>query len=227
MIITRAIYVQGCARSGNTLIRELCVAAFKGAELVRLTEHRAECSLTHVVDRMTQSIADTRILVASRNYENSFVVNRNLLHTHPEIKILWTLRDPRDVLTSLHPERPGEFYVTPERWIASFELYRQFKDEPQVLTIRYEDLVTRPCATQKRITKSFNLTAIRKFGDAHNFFPCFYENARAMHSIRPIDTNSIHKWRKCSQLTQYLKQIYANHPAIIRMAGDCGYDITL
>ena len=225
MNTTRAIYIQGCARSGNTLIRELCGAAFQGAELVKLTKDQAECSLAHVVELLRQPVAGSRLLVASRNYENSLAMDREFLRANPDVKILWMLRDPRDVLTSTHPDQPGKFYVTPERWIASLRLYDQFKDEAQVLTVCYEELVTNPDAVQARIAQNFNLVASRKFVEAHKFFPRFHENVRAMHSIRPIDSNSVQKWRKNPQLQQYLQQIFASHPMIIPLARECGYEI--
>jgi hypothetical protein len=221
---TRAIYIQGCARSGNTLIRELCASGFQGAELVKLTKDQAECSLAHVVE-LLRPPAKSRVLVASRNYENSLAMDRDLLRANPDVKILWMLRDPRDVLTSTHPDQPGKFYVTPERLIQSLQLYGQFKNEPQVLTVRYEELVTQPDAVQAGIAQSFNLAASRKFVEAHKFFPRFHENVRAMHSIRPIDANSVQKWRNNPQLLQYLRQILASHPAILSLARECGYEI--
>jgi hypothetical protein len=225
MNITRAIYIQGCARSGNTLIRELCVSSFQGAELVKLTKNQAECSLAHVVELLRPPAAGSRVLVASRNYETSLAMDREFLRANPDVKILWMLRDPRDVLTSTHPDQPGKFYVTPERLIQSFQLYGQFKDEAQVLTIRYEELVTNPDAVQNRIAQSLNLVASRKFAEAHKFFPRFHENVRAMHSIRPIDANSVQKWRNNPPLEQYLRRLFASHPAIVSLAGECGYEI--
>ena len=152
-------------------------------------------------------------------------MDRDFLRANPDVKILWMLRDPRDVLTSTHPDQPGKFYVTPERWIASLQLYGPFKHEAQVFTVRYEDLVTNPDAIQARIAQSFNLVASRKFVEAHKFFPRFHENVRAMHSIRPIDANSVQKWRKNPQLQQYLQQILASRPEILSLARDCGYEI--
>ena len=225
MNTTRAIYIQGCARSGNTLVRELCVSSFQGAELVKLTKNQAECSLAHLVGLLGQPAAGPHILIASRNYENSLAMDRDFLRAHPDVKILWMLRDPRDVLTSTHPDQPGKFYVTPERLIQSLQLYGQFKDEPQVLTVRYEELVANPEAVQNGISQSFDLVAIRTFAEAHKFFPRFHENVRAMHSIRPIDANSVQKWRKQPQLQEYLQRIFASHPAISSLARECGYEI--
>ena len=94
-----------------------------------------------------------------------------------------------------------------------------------MLTVCYEELVTNPDAVQARIAQNFKLVASRKFVEAHKFFPRFHENVRAMHSIRPIDANSVQKWRKNPELRQYLQQIFASHPAVITLARDCGYEL--
>lgn len=227
MSVTLAIYVQGCARSGNTLMRELCVSAFCGTELVRITKHRAECSLSHLVDLLRQPTASSLVHVASRNRENMLFMSLELLRANPGVKVLWMLRDPRDVLTSIHADQPGKFYVLPERLIRSLQLYGQFKNEVQVLTIRYEELVTNPEAIQARVAQTFNLTERRSFAAAYKFFPRFYENVRAMHSIRPIDTNSLHKWRNNPAYQEYLQQVFTDYPGLIPLARECGYEITL
>jgi len=224
---TRGIYIQGCARSGNTLTRELCCSAFHDTELVKLTKNQAECSLAYLVNLLQQSARHKPVFVASRNREDSLDMDGGLLRTNPDVKILWMLRDPRDVLTSIHAAQPNEFYVKPDRLIKSLNLYQQFKDEPQVLTIRYEDLVQNPDALQLRIAEFCHLTVRRKFDEAHKFFPRFHENVRAMHSIRPIDVNSLHKWRNNPVYQDHLRQTFAINPEIPALARDCGYEINL
>src|SRR5580693_2858266 len=169
---TRRIYIQGCARSGNTLIRELCGSAFQGVELVKLTKDTAECSLAHLVELLQQPAksASTSVRVASRNYENSLAMDRDLLRANPDVKILWMLRDPRDILTSIHANQPDKYYVTPDRLIKSLQLYLQFKDEPQVLAVRYEELVSQPDAMQGKISGFCHLAPSRKFDEAYKFF---------------------------------------------------------
>ena len=224
---TRGIYIQGCARSGNTLIRELCGSAFQGVEMVKLTKDTAECSLAHLVELLHQPAKNASVRVASRNYENSLAMDRDLLRANPDVKILWMLRDPRDILTSIHANQPDKYYVTPDRLIKSLQLYLQFKDEPQVMAVRYEELVGNPDAMQVKISQFCHLTESRKFVEAHKFFPRFKENVRAMHSIRPIDTNSVQKWRTNPAHLKYLQQTLSAHPEISTLARDCGYDVTL
>jgi hypothetical protein len=241
--MTRGIYIQGCARSGNTLIRELCGSAFRSVELVKLTKDTAECSLAHLVELLRQpaagvtqngkpagppppTAASAPVRVASRNYENSLAMDRELLRANPEVKVLWMLRDPRDILTSIHANQPDKYYVPPDRLIKSLQLYLQFKDEPQVLAVRYEELVGNPDAMQTRISQAFGLAESRKFVEAYKFFPRFHENVRAMHSIRPIDTNSVQKWRSNPAHQKHLQEILAGHPEILALSRDCGYDLS-
>jgi hypothetical protein len=223
---TRGIYIQGCARSGNTLIRELCGSAFQGVELVKLTKDTAECSLAHLISLLPQTgSADKTVRVASRNYENSLAMDRDLLRANPQVKVLWMLRDPRDILTSIHANQPDKYYVTPDRLIKSLQLYQQFEKEPQVLVVRYEELVGNPDAMQARIAESCHLTVSRPFREAYKFFPKFHENVRAMHSIRPIDTKSVQKWRSNPVHQKHLAETLAAHPEIIPLARQCGYDL--
>jgi hypothetical protein len=225
--ITRGIYIQGCARSGNTLIRELCGTAFRDVELVKLTKDTAECSLAHLVGLLQPPAKGATVRVASRNYENSLAMDRDLLRANPEVKVLWMLRDPRDILTSIHANQPDKYYVTPDRLLKSLQLYGQFKDEPQVLTVRYEELVGNPDAMQAKISQACSLVESRKFVEAYKFFPRFHENVRAMHSIRPIDTNSVQKWRSNPAHQKHLQETLAAHPDIVTQARACGYEVNL
>jgi Sulfotransferase family len=229
MNLVQCLYIQGCARSGNTLIRDLCASSFRGAELVMVSKNNSECALKHLVEplREAQAKKSRKIFVVSRDRETSLVMDVAMLHACPNLRVIWMLRNPLDVLTSTHINKPGEFYVTPERLIQSLELYRQFRNESQVLTMHYEDLVSDPNAVQREIAKAFNLEPLRDFTEAHKFFPHFAENIRAMHSIRPVDSGSLDKWKKNPAHAEYLKKVLTDFPAIIPLARDCGYELNL
>jgi hypothetical protein len=122
---TSGIYIQGCARSGNTLMRNLCVAAFAKAELAKLHDDAAEISF----GRFVQFLGHGKVWVASRNQRSSLEMTAQELHSYPNVKVLWMLRDPRDVLTSVHRMDASKFWVSPERWIKSIELYHQLKND--------------------------------------------------------------------------------------------------
>ena len=229
MIKIQCIYIQGCARSGNTLMRDLCACGFRGAELVMVSKNNSECALKYLVEplREAREKKSREIFVVSRDRETSLVMSVEMLRACPNLRVIWMLRNPLDVLTSTHANRPGEFYVEPERLIRSLELFRQFRNEPQVLTVRYEELVSNPSAVQGKIAGAFNLEPLRDFTEAHKFFPHFAENVRAMHSIRPVDAGSLDKWKKDPAHAEYLKKVLAEFSAIVPLARDCGYEINI
>jgi hypothetical protein len=238
---TQAIYIQGCARSGNTLMRELCVTGFQGAKLVKVTNKAAECSLLYLVESLTSTrlkgapLLDVLLRrqafpplpVASRDHATSLVMDKDLLRAHPGVKVLWMLRDPLDILTSIHAQQPGEFYVKPARLIESLKLYQAFKAEAQVLAVHYEELVANPNAVQARIAQTLQLKPLRDFTEGHKYFPRFRENVKAMHSIRPVDANSVQKWRNNPGYREYLQKVFAEHPVLISLARECGYEVNL
>jgi len=61
------------------------------------------------------------------------------------------VRDGRDVVTSHHPNDPNNYWVTPERWVRDVQAGKEWEDHPQVLTVRYEDLVRDHPAVMSRI----------------------------------------------------------------------------
>ncbi len=244
MTETRAIYVQGCARSGNTLMRELCATGFRGAKLVKISKTAAECSLDHLVSLLTAPVKHSAfstllapflskrsrppaLLVASRDRDNSYDMAVELLRAHPEIKVIWMLRNPLDVLTSTHPDQPGKFYMPPLKVLKALELYQRFRHEPQVLSVHYEELVSNPGAVHARIASAFQVEPLRDFTEGYKHFPRFDQNVRAMHSIRPIDAGSVQKWKSNPGYREYLQQTLAEHPILISAARACGYEISL
>ncbi len=196
-------------------------------KLVKLTKDTAECSLAFLVETMQRPEAVGAVSVASRNYENSLAMDRELLRANPDVRILWMLRDPRDILTSIHANIPDKYYVPADRLIKSLQLYFEFQAEPQVLTVRYEDLVGDPNAMQAKISAACDLTPSRPFTEAYKFFPKFFENVRAMHSIRPIDTKSVQKWRSNPAHQKHLAEVLAAHPEIVTLGARCGYEVTV
>jgi hypothetical protein len=229
MNLVQCLYIQGCARSGNTLMRDLCACSFRGAELVMVSKNNSECALKHLIEplREARKKKSRKIFVVSRDRETSLAMGVEMLRACSNLRVIWMLRNPLDVLTSTHANKPGEFYVEPERLIQSLELFRQFRNEPQVLTVRYEDLVSNPNAVQIKIAGAFNLESSRDFTEAHKYFPRFDENVRALHSIRPVDAGSLEKWKKNPAHAEYLKKVLADFQAIVPLARDCGYEINL
>jgi hypothetical protein len=224
---TSHVYIQGCPRSGNTLMRELCLWSFCGTKLVKISKDDLECTLDLLVSPQRKWFwqKPPAVCVASRNADESWEMSLEALRAHPGVRVIWMLRNPLDVLTSIHGDAPDQFFTRPTRLIRCWELYKKFEKEPQVLTIHYEELVSNPEAVQKKITEAFGLEPIRSFTESHKFFSKAKSNLRALHSVRPIDSNSLDKWKKKPEYRDFLKKVLADFPAIIALARDCGYEI--
>ncbi|MBT6687193.1 MAG: hypothetical protein HOB05_12775 [Bacteroidetes bacterium] len=67
--------------------------------------------------------------------------NRLLAYYGENIRILNMVRDGRDVVTEYDKRVMEKYVVDSERWVYDVKLGVDVKDSPQVLTIRYEDLI--------------------------------------------------------------------------------------
>ncbi len=76
------------------------------------------------------------------------------LRLFPNARIIWMLRDPRAVANSLK-KTPWAGHRSPLglafQWYHSTMLWSKWRDHPNVLTIRYEDLVNTPDVTVRRV----------------------------------------------------------------------------
>jgi Sulfotransferase domain len=200
------IYVQGCARSGNTLMRELCLSGFRETKLVQSSETNLECGLDLFIKPQQRKFLESKatVFVASRDRDCMYSMSLEMVRSHPGLHVIWMLRNPLDVLTSIHPHKPDRFYMSPGRWMETIELYKKFEKEPQVMTVRYEELVSNPQAVQKRIAETCSLEPVRCFTESHAFFSKSPTAVQALHSIRPIDSDSVEKWKKNPEYRDYL-----------------------
>ena len=66
-----------------------------------------------------------------------------------KVKLIHIVRDGRDVVTSVHPNHPGKFWVDAERWINDTKAGLQHEEATYLL--KYEDLVTHPEETLRKL----------------------------------------------------------------------------
>jgi hypothetical protein len=148
----------------------------------------------------------------------------------PQIDIFFIVRHPFDVLTSVHPDSPGSYYVTSGRWLGETMALKWLVDSqrPRAKIIRYEDLVTDPSRVQEEIATFADL---RIQTPAAEYYKVFKPSARVietMHTLRPPETSSIDRWKSDPNAVAHLKSLQ------LRLT-DClpwiertfGYDIRL
>ena len=151
----RSIVIGGCARSGTTLLlsilsghpriaaipvetQTLCPTAYWG-DFNRLAELQIDRLARHM---STLDIPDDCRYWCEKTPRNVHFFGPILERLGTSARLIHVVRDGRDVVCSRHPDAPTRFWVSPGRWVKDTTAGIAFLRHPQVLTVRYEDLVT-------------------------------------------------------------------------------------
>jgi hypothetical protein len=146
------ILIGGCGRSGTTLLLSIIgahphVYAIPKETKVFLDWKQKEegvCPVRtdriyrHMLAHWISSKADRWCEKTPRNVR---YFDEILSYFDQEVKLIHIIRDGRDVMLSKHPLAPDEYWISPERWVRDVKVGLKFKNHPQVLTIKYEDLI--------------------------------------------------------------------------------------
>ncbi|MFO8054187.1 MAG: sulfotransferase [Bacteroidales bacterium] len=147
------VLIGGCGRSGTTLLLSILSAhpsvfAFpdelsiynhwktnKKGEKVPLRKDRKYRYL------LTHRIPGQAVRWCEKTPYNVRYIEDILAHFKGNVRFIHIIRDGRDVCLSKHPDKPGTYWVEPERWINDVKQGLRFYDHPKVFTIYYEHLV--------------------------------------------------------------------------------------
>jgi hypothetical protein len=213
------IYIMGCGRSGTWLLTAL-MSTFDACHLV---------AKEVPVETFGVIAPQQPTLVLKRNLTAFEAIER----IPEDIRILYIVRHPFDVLTSVnpvHPGAPGQYYISPARWLGEM-LALQFLTEtqrPNALVLRYEDLVRDPDQVQGFLAQQFGLRSKAAAHDVDVAFDAPPEARLAMHGLRKIDQESLHKYRQSETKLQYLRSIRPRLGRLLDWVSDThGYDCSL
>ncbi|MGM0441609.1 MAG: sulfotransferase family protein [Elusimicrobiota bacterium] len=78
-------------------------------------------------------------------------IGKTIDYLDGDVKIIHIIRDARDVLLSRHPNAPDKYWVPIDRWIIDVNLGLKYKDDPRVMTVKYENLILNYQETIKKI----------------------------------------------------------------------------
>jgi len=170
-------------RTGTTLLAECMVACMN---IDGFEAHEASIARIR---------AGTQIYLTKRPGDLLAVGPR--LAIDPHFHVICTLRDPRDVIVSRHRNDPGRYWVPLQVWKKRLSAFRQLARHERVLVVRYEDLVTDPDATQRRIQERLPfLRPTRAFSEFHAVAVPSHESLKALGGLRQFDTDSVGNWRR-------------------------------
>ena len=192
------ILICGCARSGNTLMFSLINTGFENIVKVKGGPWGEQVPKEAVEGKVVVGKFPRK---ASRLYKLMA----------DDLGIIYMMRDPRDVLVSKHFERPRTYWTSVERWIRTATVALEYKDHPNVLLLKYEDLITKPNKAQKAMAEKFNLEAARKFEDCYESFDTKDKyNAKTMNGIRPLDKSRIGAWKDGYLNEKFINRLMKN-----------------
>ncbi len=181
----KRIHIVGCGpRTGTTLMAEMAIACF---EIDAYTEH--EDSIYTCPTRQANIFLTKRprdILVASP-----------MLYLLPNLYVIYMLRDPRDSITSKHRQDRDRYWSTLRYWKAYTPYGRKLQYHPRFMTVRYEDLVSKPDEVQQYLME--RMPFLKKRGDFtryHEFANPSKQSLDALRGMRPVTATSVGKWRE-------------------------------
>ena len=209
MKLYQRILICGAARQGNTLLLHLMGAGFRGVRILH-----GEQVPNGETSRPGQ------IIVGKRPGEIEHVG----LHCDLwDLGFIFTIRDPRDVICSIHT---GEgYWVRPDRWVRAAEAIQRHRDHPRAMIVRYEELIRQPARVQGCISKKFGLAFRLPFSKCHRDFDVDdTEGIHAMHGARPLDRSRIGHSRKTGEKRQLVADALRDVPDVEFWMREFGYE---
>lgn len=206
----KRIHIIGCGpRSGTTLMEEMMIACF---EIDLYSEH--EDSIYTLPDR------DGNIFLTKRPRDVS--VAGPMLRIMRNLYVIYMLRDPRDMITSKHWQDPDRYWAGLRFWKSYTPDARRLQGHPRFITVRYEDLVTRPDEVQAYLMQRMPFLRKRApFSHYHEAAKPSKKSLDALRGVRPVTAASVGNWRK--HLPRVAGQLQKHGP-ITRDLIEYGYE---
>ncbi len=198
------------ARAGTTLIHELLCAC---TDASHTGEHE---------DSLLQPVRSTADLLVTKSPREMLPAVR-LLRFCPRLRVIVMIRDPRDVICSVHAQSPGEYHVDAGLSLRQFRFFKRIRRHPRLKAIRYEDLVRDPggIESELRTWLGDRLGFEHRFDDWHRAARPSENAIRALGSVRPITKSSVGNWRDHPR--RIASQI-RTHPGLVELVRELGYE---
>ncbi len=179
------IHIVGCGpRTGTTLMAEMALSCF---EIDLYTDHEDSIYIWPTCKAkmfLTKSPRD--VLVVGP-----------MLSVMPNLYVIYMLRDPRDTITSKHRKDPERYWASLRFWKTYTPYGTKLKNHPRFITVRYEELVTKPDEVQAYLIQRMPFLRKRApFSRYHEVAKPCQESLDALGNLRPISAASVGKWRQ-------------------------------
>ena len=128
---------------------------------------------------------------AEKTPNNVFCI-KEILEFFPDAKFVHVIRDGRDVTLSLTQSRNFHIFAAIMRWLIAVEAGIRFRGNPRYYEIKYEDLVTQPEDTLKKLMEFLEEDYDQNMLD----FTEAGKNNPLNYGTTPIFTKSVQKWKQ-------------------------------
>lgn len=194
--LQRHVVLCGWPRSGTTLL-ELVVFSCVDDVWTWPVEVPAQLAATDA--HRTEPFACTK---DPRDVHRIDAVRSVYEHERAEPLFVVLERDPRDVLTSTHDGYPPSrgYYCEPERWRAVLRDVQRVEHDPDVLVVRFADLVTRPAEVETTLADAVGWRTSTPFARYHEVATRHRDRLDdmtrgALGGLRPLDPAVLGRWR--------------------------------
>jgi len=182
----KRIHITGSPRSGTTLMLEMMSACFR----LDVVGKKEISVLADLPEPRPDAIACTK-------NPGELGIVPELLDLDPDQWFIFMVRDPRDVIVSIHRMRPDIYWTNLRLWNFSWDAIRSCRDHERLIIIRYEDLVRAPDMVQDAISRRIPFLKKRlPFSQYHHHSRPSPQSRQAMHGVRPVNDSSIGTWRR-------------------------------
>jgi hypothetical protein len=180
----RRIHVTGCSpRSGTTLMMALVVHGFA-----------IDAHCDHEITIFEPPPKGARIYCSKDPGDARWIAP--LVDADPNLWVIYMLRDPRDVIVSMHREDPGKYW-SHLRWWKEFHHAAMRATSERFITVKYEELVRDPARVQAMLLAKMPFLEKRaEFADYHLTAKPSDRALAALSGLRAISDESIGAWRK-------------------------------
>ena len=145
-----------------------------------------------------------------------------LLELDANLFVIYMVRDPRSVITSIHSSKPDIYFCNFRVWKACNDAARRLLGHPQFICIHYEHLVQNGNSIQQQIMDKFPfIEKMHGFSDYENFANPSMKSLMAMGGLRELSAERIHGWK--NHLPR-IKSELTKHPEMVNVLIEYGYE---
>lgn len=225
------IIIGGCARSGTTLMSAILSAhphifVIPHETYVFAYYSRYKSLIPFDVMKIYYYLLKYKINPSCKRFcektaKNVRSFNTTLKYFGENIKLINMVRDGRDVILSTAPVNPSKFLVTPERWVNDVKHGLKYEGNPQVLTIKYEDLILNFKETIKKVCDFIGEDCNEHILNWYKY-KTLTEHEALFGKIKPLHSKSIGKWK--SKKYKNIISVFMKNQEAISLLKHYGYN---